>query len=231
MSSEKKCTKCDTIKTIDEFIKGKNCCKECNKILCKLYKANNPHKISSYNKEYKEEHKEEISSYNSTYHQEHKERVYERHAVNVKKYKEKKKDDETFKTMDKIRATIRTFTKGETKTNKYIGCSREFLLKWIAYNDPSFTMDTYGMGGWCLDHVVPCSKFGLEDVMKCFHWSNVQPLLIKENSKKHRYLKKEDLERHLEKLKKFTEVEEIKELILKENIVIPDFDRHSYVDT
>jgi len=231
MSSPKNCTKCGKVKMPEDCIKGRGACRDCNKAICKLYKANNPSKIADYNKTYKHEHKEELSSYNSTYHQEHKERVYERHAVNVKKYKEKKKTDETFKKMNQIRSTIRTFTKGETKTNKYIGCSRDFLLKWIEYNDSSFTMDNYGMGGWCLDHIVPCSKFGLEDVMKCFHWSNVQPLLIKENSKKHCYLKKDDLDRHLEKLKKFTEQTEIRELMLKENIVIPDFDRYAYIDS
>jgi hypothetical protein len=86
------------------------------------------------------------------------------------------------------------------------------------------------MGGWCLDHVIPCSKFELEDASKCFHWTNVQPLSISINSKKHRYLKKEELDIHLEKLKKFTEETEIRELILKENIVIPEFDRYSYID-
>ena len=231
MSSQTKiCSRCKNEKNVDEYFPNRPHCKECAREMVRIYKANHKEKIADYNKTYKQEHKDELSSYNSAYHQEHKERVYERHAVNVKKYKETKKTDETFKTLDKIRATIRTFTKGETKTNKYIGCSRDFLMKWIAYNDPSFTMDNYGMGGWCLDHVVPCSKFGLEDVMKCFHWSNVQPLLIKENSKKHCYLKKDDLDRHLEKLKKFTDQTEIRELILKENIVIPDFDRHAYID-
>jgi hypothetical protein len=228
---EKKCNKCDTIKQIEEFVRGKNCCKECNREACKLYKANNRQKIAEYNKEYKQEHKEELSDYNAAYHQEHKERVYERHAVNVRKYKEKKKTDDNFKQMENIRKTIRTFTKGETKTNKYIGCSRDFLLKWVEYHDPSYTLDTYGLNGWCLDHVLPCIKFKVEEADKCFHWSNTRPLTIKENSKKHRYLNKEELDKHLQKVKEFTEREEIKALILKENIIIPEFDRYAYLDT
>ena len=101
-------------------------------------------------------------------------------------------------------------------------------MKWINYIDPTCTLDTYGIGGWCLDHVIPCCKFSLGEASKCFHWSNTQPLSISKNSKKHRYLKKDELDRHLEKLNKF--IEENKELILKENIQIPDYDREVYVD-
>lgn len=226
--SSKICKKCNIKKDETLFIKGKNCCKECNKLLCKLYKENNKEKVSEYNKKYKQENKEELSEYNSTYHQEHKERAYERHAVNVKKYKEKKKNDVEFKKMDQMRSTVRTFLKGETKTNKYIGCTRDFLLKWISYNDPSYTLETYGMGGWCLDHVIPCCKFSLEENLKCFNWTNVRPLSISKNSKKHRYLKKEDLDNHMAILNKF--IEDNKELILKENIVVVDFDRYQYLD-
>jgi hypothetical protein len=83
-----------------------------------------------------------------------------------------------------------------------------------------------------MDHVIACTKFKMDDddeLKKCFHWSNVQALTRSENSKKHRYLKKDELNKHLEKLDRF--VKENRELILKENIIIPEFDRHSYVDS
>lgn len=227
------CTKCNASKPLDQYSVGRRYCKECGREMCRQYKANNRGKIAEYNKEYKQEHKEELSVYNSSYHQEHKERVYERHAVNIKKYKEKKKDDEGFKKIERIRATIRTYIKGETKTNKYIGCSREFLLKWVNFCEPSFTVDNYGKEGWCLDHVIACCKFNPDDdndITRCFHWTNGQPLTFRENSKKHQYLKKEELDKHMHRLNTFLEKEEIKELILKENIVIPDFDRYQYID-
>ena len=37
------------------------------------------------------------------------------------------------------------------------------------------------------------------------------------------------LNKHIEKLDRF--VKENRELILKENIIIPEFDRHAYVDS
>lgn len=229
MSSENKiCNRCKKEKPISEYGVKRSYCKECGREMVRNYKANNKEKMSEYNKQYKQEHKEELSEYNSNYHQEHKERSYERHAINVKKYKEKKKTDEEFKKMDRIRATVRTFLKGETKTNKYIGCSRDFLLKWISYNDPSYQLETYGMGGWCLDHVIPCCKFSVEEASKCFNWTNVQPLSISKNSKKHKYLKRQDLDKHLHTLNKF--IDENRELILKENILIEEYDRYSYLD-
>jgi len=229
MSSQtKNCNRCKKEKLITEYYINRPYCKECGREMVRIYKANNKEKVAEYNKAYKQEHKEELSEYNSNYHQEHKERVYERHAVNVKKYKEKKKDDVEFKKKDQIRATVRTFVKGETKTNKYIGCNRDFLLKWISYNDPSYTLETYGMGGWCLDHVIPCCKFSLDENLKCFNWTNVRPLSISKNSKKHKYLTREDLDNHMAILNKF--IEENKELILKENIVVVDYDRYQYLD-
>lgn len=232
--SSKICKKCQTTKDETLFVKGKNYCKECNKIMCKEYKLNNKEKISEYNKSYKNEHKEEIAAYNSDYHQEHKERVYERHAVNVKKYKEKQKDNEHFRKMENIRRSMRIIVRGgksQKGYDKYLGCSSEFLWKWILFNDPTCKLEDYGIGGWCLDHVVPCMKVDIssdEELHNVFHWSNTQPLSISKNSKKHKYLKREDLDKHMEKLNKF--LEENKELILKENIKIPNFDRYQYID-
>jgi DNA-binding transcriptional MerR regulator len=98
----------------------------------------------------------------------------------------------------------------------------------MTFIDPSCSLENYGFEGWCMDHVIPSSKFSLEDIDKCLHWSNVRPLSISKNSKKHKYLKREELDKHLEILKNFTQ--QNKELILKENIKIPEFDRYSYLD-
>ena len=147
---------------------------------------------------------------------------------------ENKKGDKNFYKIRKMRESVADFLKGLTKQHKYVGCSRDFFVKWLNFENESYGLDTYGgFHGWCMDHVIACTKFNMldeQDLIKCYHWSNVQALTRSENSKKHCYLKKDELDRHLEKLKKFTDQTEIRELILKENIVIPDFDRHAYID-
>ena len=45
----------------------------------------------------------------------------------------------------------------------------------------------YGVHGWHIDHVIPCSKFNLknlEEQKKCFNYQNLQPLWAEENIKK-----------------------------------------------
>ena len=40
------------------------------------------------------------------------------------------------------------------------------------------TFDNHG-SYWDIDHIIPCSTFDLtkkEDILKCFHWSNMAPL-------------------------------------------------------
>ena len=45
----------------------------------------------------------------------------------------------------------------------------------------------YGVHGWHIDHVIPCSKFNLKNLdeqKKCFNYQNLQPLWAEENIKK-----------------------------------------------
>ena len=47
--------------------------------------------------------------------------------------------------------------------------------------------ENYGMHGWHLDHIIPCCSFNLqneEELKKCFHYSNYQPLWAKDNLSK-----------------------------------------------
>lgn len=47
--------------------------------------------------------------------------------------------------------------------------------------------DNYGMYGWHIDHIKPCSSFDLSNPAEqkiCFHYTNLQPLWAKENLSK-----------------------------------------------
>ena len=47
--------------------------------------------------------------------------------------------------------------------------------------------DNHGYDGWHVDHIRPCASFDLTDeeqVRKCFHYTNLQPLWAKDNLRK-----------------------------------------------
>jgi hypothetical protein len=49
--------------------------------------------------------------------------------------------------------------------------------------DENMSWDNHGKY-WSIDHVIPCASFDMSNIdeqKKCFHWSNLQPLSIKEN--------------------------------------------------
>jgi len=69
------------------------------------------------------------------------------------------------------------------KTIKYIGCTGEFLYNYLK----SLMTDDMNFDNIHIDHIKPCSRFDLtkeEEREKCFHYTNLQPLLIIDNLKK-----------------------------------------------
>jgi hypothetical protein len=74
-------------------------------------------------------------------------------------------------------------------TVKLIGCSIEFLRKHLEsrFRD-GMTWENYGPY-WHVDHIRPIASFDLTNPLeqeKCFHYSNLQPLLKHENLKKNK---------------------------------------------
>lgn len=74
------------------------------------------------------------------------------------------------------------------KTFDAAGCTvaelRAYLeSKWL----PGMSWENYGLKGWHVDHVTPCSFFDLSDPeqqLKCFHYTNLQPLWAFDNISK-----------------------------------------------
>lgn len=77
--------------------------------------------------------------------------------------------------------------KASRDIERLCGCSLLFMKQWIEYQFLSeHTWENHGKI-WHFDHVKPMSSFNLEnenDMKRCFHWSNLQPLGVKENLKK-----------------------------------------------
>lgn len=87
----------------------------------------------------------------------------------------------------------RLTTKKTYNTNTYIACSNEFLFNHIK----SQMIEGMTLENIEIDHIKPVAKFDMtkeEEIMKCFHWSNLQPLLKEDNRKKSAKWTKEDEE-------------------------------------
>lgn len=88
-----------------------------------------------------------------------------------------------------LRGRVRKALKNGIKiahTETLVGCSFNELK---CYLESKFklgmTWENYG--SWHIDHILPCSSFDLtipEEQVKCFHYSNLQPLWAYENRSK-----------------------------------------------
>lgn len=83
----------------------------------------------------------------------------------------------------KIQSTIK-----KDQTLNLIGCSIAYLRSHLEKNfKKGMNWSNYGIHGWHIDHIIPCSKFDMQDLeeqKKCFNYQNLQPLWAEENIKK-----------------------------------------------
>lgn len=97
-----------------------------------------------------------------------------------------------------------------------IGCSAEFLKKWFEFHfsldsNSDITFSNHGYT-WHIDHVIPCAIYDFKiEVHKqqCFHWSNINPLLIEQNLEKGNRICLTSIETQNRKLQLFCEQEGI----------------------
>ena len=73
-------------------------------------------------------------------------------------------------------------------TLNLIGCSWEKLKLYLESKfETGMTWDNYGYYGWHIDHIIPVSNYdldNLEELKKCMHYTNLQPLWATDNMKK-----------------------------------------------
>jgi hypothetical protein len=69
------------------------------------------------------------------------------------------------------------------RTIKFLGCTISFLSQYIEDQFlPGMSWENHG--AWHIDHIRPCASFNLKEEneqMKCFHFSNLQPLWAIDN--------------------------------------------------
>jgi len=103
--------------------------------------------------------------------------------------KNKRNTDPSFKLNHYLSSRLHSALKGFTKSNtltSYLGCSLLHLQQHIEkqFKD-NMNWDNYGE--WHIDHIQPVSSFDLTDenqIYKCWHYTNLQPLWALDNLKK-----------------------------------------------
>ena len=109
----------------------------------------------------------------------------------AREYRVKKRaNDSEFKIACVVRSRIARVINGGRKYDssfELVGCSPEFLKKYIEWQfDDGMTWDNHGIH-WHIDHIIPLSWFDLTDPEQqklAFDFTNMQPLLARDNLSK-----------------------------------------------
>lgn len=197
----KTCSKCRETKPLGEFYKDKSKidglegkCKECSKTKNKnYYNKTKGQKGTAYEEKLRKK-KEEYARNKSLrerrkqYYQRDKER---QNAKSVKRKREKRKADPTFRMIESLRTRQRQAIKGQNKsesTMELLGCNSKQARQHLENQfTEGMSWKNYGLHGWHVDHVIPCASFDLTDTeqqRQCFHYTNLQPLWAEDNLRK-----------------------------------------------
>jgi hypothetical protein len=188
----KKCLKCNIEKPIIQFYKktaekdGRHrYCNVCMKEEKKQYYSENKSKRADYYKTYREQNKEYFNNYSNNHYHTKKELYRE---WNKNKYH----TDPSFRikhvTSARIFEALKTYqTLKRDRTIEYLGCTMEEYTQYLEYSFTSeMSWDNYGTY-WEIDHIQPVDSFDLnieENLYKCFHYLNTQPLEKDKNREK-----------------------------------------------
>jgi len=193
------CNYCKTEKPLTEFAKDKSRplghsyrCKDCTQevFMEKYYKKSLTERKGKYNNYYKERYanmseEEKQLQLQKTYQwqKENKDKI----AGYKRKYR---KENPIFRLKENIRTRINLSLKGKNKgisTAKLLGCSIDDYKLYLERKfDNKMTWENYGTY-WEIDHIQELHKFDLTDKIQqkqAFHFTNTQPLTIKENRQK-----------------------------------------------
>jgi hypothetical protein len=172
----KQCSSCLLNKETECFYKHskfkdglRNQCKDCCIKKAKIYRNNNHHKITTYQKNY--------SSLNK-----------EKRAAQARNYRKNNKNARLAHNLrTRLNKAILNFQKVGSAIND-LGCSvEEFKIYIESKFDSKMSWDNYGLKGWHIDHIIPLSSFNLNDVnefKKATHYTNLQPMWAEDNLKK-----------------------------------------------
>ena len=179
----KQCTKCNEVKELTEFHKGRSNCKQCHNTQAALYRKNNPDKVKASKQKYYKENREAVIAGAKLWASRNK----EANRKNKRNYRRNRySNDAVFRLTDILRSRLHNALVGKNKsasTIELLGCTPEHARLHI---ESQFT-EGMTWDNIHVDHIQPCASFDLEDPneqRKCFHYTNLQPLFASDNLRK-----------------------------------------------
>ena len=173
----------------------------------KKYYLNRKDKISIYGKQWYQENKERLKPIRKKYREDNQDKQIDAHKEWYRNNREDKLNKNAeyekiqmltnplFRIKKNLRCRVSKILNGRVKhqgTIQLLGCTiAEFKIHLESLFTDDMTWDNYG-SYWHVDHIKPCSLFNLlleEEQMKCFHYSNMQPLKAEDNLKKYNKFK------------------------------------------
>jgi len=203
---EKKCKKCNCIKTINNYHKDKNnkdghgnICKLCQKQKFNKYYSLNKEKILLRNKQWRmnnsERYKKSLQEWrcnNENYYINYRKNNLDKIKSNFKEWAKTPKNKLNRNISSAIRRSLKSKKPGHWE--EVVGFKYSELIKRI---EPllleGMSMENYG--AWHIDHIIPVSAHNFQtpediDFKKCWSLKNLQPMWAIDNFKKHNKLTK-----------------------------------------
>lgn len=171
IQTQKRCSKCKTLKSITEFHKDKSH-KDRLRNQCKICK-------NKYTRQYTIKNRESISANKKEYRKNNGDAIKQRKKINYAR----RQSDESYKLGCTLRRSLTRIIRSKDcnkidKSIELIGCS--FSHAHLYLNEKNMNC----IENCDVDHIIPCSVFDftLSNHQKaCFHYTNLQKLPSKEN--------------------------------------------------
>jgi hypothetical protein len=142
-------------------------------------------------------------------------KLKDRFRFNRLKCRDCERDEPVDKFKRVIRSRIYLSLKKDKKTIEYLGCNSNEYIQWILSNNNNYTLENHGTE-WHIDHVIPLSKFDLNDECEqyiAFNWRNTMPLSRKENLSKNNKIIHSQVKQHYHNLLEYHKTN---------NIILPE---------
>ena len=201
--SLKICGNCSAEKEESEYRKVKEKrTKNIKEYLCSMCKKCEREKALS---KYYENREENIEK-NKKYKEENKDKINETRRKYIKKLMLNPEEKIKRNMKSLISSKIRNYKSKHTA--EYLGTDMKTIISWIEYNmSDNISWENYGIY-WEIDHSIPISLFDItkeDQMLFCFCWMNLMPMIKVDNSKKSNKIIEERLNLQKDRLKKYAE--------------------------